>query len=100
MANLAATVRHGWRFTMGVRSLIKQPSSLAAAEQAFRTAVANRTENFLASLDRLVWSNPSSPYVALLGHAGIDASALRHLILERGIEAALEELRDGGVYVT
>jgi hypothetical protein len=98
-SDVGAVLRHGWRFAAGVRGLIKQPSSLAAAEEAFRAAVASRTESFLESLDRLVWSVPDSPYVALLDHADIDATDLRHLVLERGIEHALGELRDAGVYV-
>lgn len=98
-SDLAAVVRQGWRFTAGVRGLIEQPSSLAAAEEAYHSAVASRTESFLGSLDRLVWSEPSSPYTALLGHAGIDAADVCSLVLEGGIEHALQELRDAGVYV-
>lgn len=88
-----------WRFARGLRSLVRDPPSLDGA----RARVANewdaRERRFLASFDRLVWSEPESPYRPLLSHAGIEPGDVASLVLERGLESALEAIRDEGVYV-
>jgi hypothetical protein len=49
---------------------------------------------------QLVWSVPSSPYLPLLRHAGIEGGDLGELVRAEGLEGALGTLRDAGVYVS
>ncbi len=55
---------------------------------------------FLASLDRLVWSVPASPFRRLLVWAGCEPGDLRGMVAADGLEATLAHLRDAGVVVT
>jgi hypothetical protein len=68
--------------------------------EAHRSTAASREARFLDALDQLVWSTPSSPYLPLLAHAGVEAGDLRSLVATDGLEGALEQLRDSGVYVS
>lgn len=47
-----------------------------------------------------MYENPRSPYRRLLEHAGIRFPDAARLVARRGVEGALEELYDRGVYLT
>ena len=79
---------------------MKRPPSLVEARARIREAVAAREDRFLAGIDRLVWSEPSSLYLPLLRHAGVERGDLITLVRGNGLDGALERLRDAGVYVT
>jgi hypothetical protein len=51
-------------------------------------------------MEQAVYAKPTSPYYALLRWAGIELADLRSMVLEQGLEGALEQLYDAGVYVT
>jgi hypothetical protein len=55
---------------------------------------------FLEMLENGVYANPRSPYRKLLDAAGIELGDVRGLVSERGLEGALEGLREAGVYAT
>ena len=70
------------------------------ARRLIAQKLASRESRFLDLLDRGVYANPGSPYRALLGAAGIELGDVETLVAERGLEPALESLRDAGVYAT
>jgi hypothetical protein len=61
--------------------------------------LAAREENFLRWVEKAVFGYPKSPYRALLAHAGCELGDLARSVRDRGLEGALEQLRDAGVYV-
>jgi hypothetical protein len=92
-------VGEAWRFSKGLRSLLRDPPTLAEARARVAEALLQREQIFLESMERLVWSQPDSPYRPLLVHAGVERGDLAGLVRELGLPAALARLRDEGVYV-
>ncbi len=89
------------RFRRGLGELTGSPApTLDQARERLRRARAGRDASFLASLDRLVLANPSSPYSTLLRWAGIERGDIIALLESEGLEASLLRLRDAGVYVS
>lgn len=60
----------------------------------------SRADRFLHVARRLIFDTPSSPYLALLRHAGVEAGDLEREVRDYGLEGALVRLRDAGVYLT
>jgi hypothetical protein len=58
-----------------------------------------RAQNLVYILEAAVFSAPLGPYGRLFAHAGVDLRAATHLVQEKGVEGALEELFDAGVYL-
>ena len=54
----------------------------------------------LATLRHGVYSQPQSPYLALLRHAGIEVGDIEAAVLDEGVEGALATLYDAGIRVT
>lgn len=88
------------RFPLSLRRFLREPISLAHAEQIARDRIHHRAENFLRLLERSVYPIPHSPYRALLKHAGCELEDVRAMVCTRSLETALHELRAQGVYVT
>ena len=87
------------RFATGLRGFLKKPLT---PENCRRLAIENlrrRDESFLLLLRRGVIENAGSPYRALLKWAGAEYGDVETLVRKDGVEAALDELRDAGVYV-
>ncbi len=68
-------------------------------EEEVRARLAHRAEAFLWSVEHLVFAHGSSPYRPLLDLAGYDLPRLKHLVAAQGLDAALDRLREDGVYV-
>jgi hypothetical protein len=88
-----------WRFSRGLRGLLRNAPTLAEAREAVAQRLARREQMFLESLDLLVWSRPDSVWRPLLAHAGVERGDLAALVEELGLPGALTRLRDEGVYV-
>jgi hypothetical protein len=71
-----------------------------SGRDAVLRAVTDREARFLGVLDRLVYGNPRSPYLALLCNAGCEFSDVRREVAQHGLEGALRRLSHAGVYVT
>lgn len=97
---MGRSVRQLYRFTRGLRRLVRHPLTPAEARHAVAVERARRDERFGESLDRLVWPYPASPTRRLLEHAGLAAGDVRQLVAHHGLEGALAVLRDAGVYVS
>ena len=70
------------------------------AVEALQTRMRERDDSFLVMMRRLVYERPTSPYRALLLHAGWNEPALESSVRTHGVEGTLERLLDSGVYVT
>ena len=93
---LSAFVRYARRLP----DFFRTPIAPAEARGRIRTWLARREDSFLDLLARGVYANPGSPYRPLLDAAGIELGDARKLVADRGLESALESLRDAGVYAT
>lgn len=87
-------------FARGVPSLLRSGITLESARAIVQRRLQERDSNFLRSVERGVWSNPRSPYRALFRAARCDRADLERLVGDRGVEGALNDLREAGVYVT
>jgi hypothetical protein len=88
------------RFPFAVRRFLKHRITLDDAKRIVRERMEQRAANLLLTVTRSVYNNPSSPYLALLKHAGCEVGDFRALVTSTGVEPALRQLRDAGVYVT
>jgi hypothetical protein len=88
------------RFLTGLPGFLRQRMSPAEAHAIVRDRMSKREVNLLDTLERGVWSNPRSPYRALLRAAGCERGDLVKLVQAEGVEGALRKLREAGVYVT
>jgi hypothetical protein len=88
------------RFAFGVRRFCREPLSVEAARLAVLERMATRDQALLALLDRAIFANPRSPYLALMRAAGLGPDDVRNLVKRGGVEGALEYLRQDGVYVS
>jgi hypothetical protein len=104
LASIEASRRE--KFTAAGRYLARLPSFLrekippAEAQRRIRQWLGRREEGFLDLLERGVYANPGSPYLALLDAAGIELGDARRLVADQGLPGALEQLRDAGIYAT
>lgn len=87
------------RFPFALRRFAREPLTVPRARELVRKRMNERGENLLRVIERSVYGHPSSPYLALLKHAGCELGDFRRLIQTEGIEAGLTKLRDAGVYV-
>ncbi|MGE0450107.1 MAG: hypothetical protein AB7Q29_11060 [Vicinamibacterales bacterium] len=70
------------------------------AQLRLKEALNQRHLRFLDLLRRGVYERPESPYLPLLRRAGITYASVEKLVDQRGLEGALADLYDAGVYVT
>ncbi len=87
------------RFALGVRPFLRTVVSVDEARSRIRVAMQDRELRFLQMVQRVVFANPRSPYLALLRHAGCDQQDLEQLVKREGLEGALQQLFSSGVYV-
>jgi hypothetical protein len=95
-----ATLRMFGRYASGIRGFLKEQLNAEDCRRIVLNQKAHRQEGFLAMLERGVYDNPRSPYRKLLEHAGVQFSDAAMLVARLGLEGALDELYDLGVYVT
>ncbi|MCM2269675.1 MAG: hypothetical protein NDJ75_06205 [Thermoanaerobaculia bacterium] len=87
------------RFARKLPSYLSHKDTPERGREVLAERLARRGENFLDVVERAVYAHPGSPYLPLLRAAGCEAGDLRKLVGERGVEGALEALRDAGVRV-
>jgi hypothetical protein len=88
------------RFARGLRHFLRDTVSTEAARAALVRRLAAREDAFLRILDRGFCGAPRSPYRALFAVAGCEPGDVRALVRDRGLEGALQTLREAGVYFT
>jgi hypothetical protein len=88
------------RFLAGLPRFLRSRISLEEARSTFRQWVEEREENFLRVAERGIFGYDRSPYRQMLELAGCEFGDLRDEVRLKGLEGALQTLRDAGVYVT
>ena len=88
------------RFLRGFPRYLRHTVTLAEAQAAVRHRLDRREENLIATAEKLFFGYEHSPYRPLLELAGCTFAVFRALVCDRGVEAALRELRTAGVYFT
>jgi len=87
------------RFARKLPSYLSQHDTPERGRAVLAERLERRGENLLAFVECAVYGHPASPYLPLLREAGCEPGDLRRLVGERGVEGALEALRDAGVRV-
>lgn len=88
------------RFAVGLRGFLRRRIDLETARETVRRRFDEREDRFLRIVERGIYAHPESPYLPLLREAGCEFGDLRAMVRQRGLEAALGELRVAGVRVT
>jgi len=88
------------RFPFALRRFLQHPLTLEEAKAIIRERMEHREENFLGIAERNIYGHARSPYLPLLRMAGCELGDLRGLVNQHGLEAALRQLREAGVYIT
>ena len=98
--SLLEKLRDNYRYAAGIRAFLRHPVAPAEARRWIEERFRTREESFLKVAETAIYGVPSSPYLKLLRHAGIEMPELRRLVAQLGLEGALQRLYDAGVYVT
>ena len=88
------------RLARALPRYLREPIAPAAARADVRADLARRGRNLLRVIAQGVLAVPSSPYRALLDHAGITTDDIAELVRREGVEGTLERLYAAGVYVS
>ncbi len=88
--------RFGWGLPRFLRTTLTLDDSRKLLQQQLRA----REQTWLRVVEEAVFGNPGSPYGALFRWAGIEFGDLAALVRDRGLEGALEQLREAQVYVS
>lgn len=88
------------RFLGGLPRYVRSRITPEEARSAFRRWVEEREDNFLRIAERGIFGYGRSPYGRMLSLAGCELGDLRDEVGRKGVEGALETLREAGVYVT
>jgi hypothetical protein len=89
-----------WRTARALREFLADGFGPEPVETFIRRRVATRRERFLSFLQSYIFDQPRSPYLQLLKAAGCEYGDVAALVGKGGIEGALGDLYDAGVYVT
>lgn len=79
---------------------LRRPVTSEMARDLLQKQQASRAVMFLDLAKKLIYEYPASPYLPLLQWAGCEWSDLRERVNALGVDGALAELRDAGVYLT
>ncbi len=88
------------RYACGLRGYLRKTLTPDECRQMLVHQLEIREESFLRILERGIYANPQSPYRRLLKHAGVEFTNVINLVRQYGVEGALGQLYEGGVYVT
>lgn len=97
-------MRKYFQFAAGYRKFIKESTnideSIEYAKKTVRGRLKNKEENILKLLKLGVFENSKSPYLNLLKLANYSYKDVEKLFFNNGLESALLQLRNDGVYFT
>lgn len=88
------------QFPVSLRRFTRRRLTLDEAKRIIQDRMEHREENFLKIAERSIYGYAASPYLALLKQAGCEFGDLQRLVQQRGLEGALRQLREAGVYIT
>ncbi|MDQ5822115.1 MAG: hypothetical protein M3540_11810 [Actinomycetota bacterium] len=84
-------------YATGIVPYLRDRLDVARCRELIARGRAQRDDTFLVLLERAVFRNPTSPYLPLLQHAGIEHGDVAQLVRRDGVESALADLYDAGV---
>jgi hypothetical protein len=87
------------RLIFGLRGFLAKRICIDDAGDTIRANVNQREKRFLQKIRLAVFDNATSPYRTMLGWAGIEFGDVEALVRQNGLENALSQLRDVGVFV-
>ena len=88
------------RLTRDLPRFLRNPIDPEQAAAVILRRLAARPQRFLGLADRLIYRNPRSPYLRLLRAVGCEPGDLRTLVQHEGVDGALRQLAERGVYVS
>ena len=88
------------RYARSLPGFLRQPLDADGCRRLIERQRRRRAENLLGLLERAVFANPSSPYLKLFRHAGVELGDVEDWIRTDGVDGALATLYDAGVHVT
>lgn len=97
--SLRSEVRGFTGFLAGLPAYARQHMTEPRAREIVHRRLREREQNFLISLDLLVYGYPRSPYRRLLEAAQVSFGDVRASLAAAGLDATLRTLRASGVYV-
>ncbi|MBK9168990.1 MAG: hypothetical protein IPM24_16175 [Bryobacterales bacterium] len=97
--NLRDKAGHYARYSRGVAEYLRSPVEHDWRER-LRSQLANREASWLATVRLGVFARPESPFARMFALAGIGYPDLAGAVERDGLEAALEQVRQAGVYLT
>lgn len=100
MPSLRSTLGTYLNFSARLRAYARNTVTEEEARQTLVEQHLTREDNFLSILKTNVFGYPGSPYKVLFEWAGLTYEDVERMIVEQGLEDALEALYDAGVYVT
>jgi hypothetical protein len=99
-ASLLEDVLVGARFLARLPAFLRHPVSLDEARAVLHRRLEQREADFLALVRRAIYGNPANPYRQLLSLAGCEYGDLERLVNHDGVDGALHDLLQHGVYLT
>lgn len=87
------------RLLLQLPGFLRHPVTVAEAGRIIGEQLDRRGDNFLDSMEQLVFANPRSPYLPMLRAAGCELGDIREAVRRSGVEEMLSSLRRAGVYV-
>jgi len=87
-------------FPRAVRRFVASPIDVEGARAICVDHLARRGERLLEMVEGSVFAPPHSPYGTMFDRAGLDVATLRAWVARDGVETALRELREAGVFVS
>jgi len=95
----AEDLRVGLRFLAALPRFLRSPFTLEQARAEVKLRFEQRADRLLDRVSEACRA-PDSPYARLLRHAGCTQEDLRNSVTREGVEGALQELLQAGVYLT
>jgi len=88
------------RFLRGLPKFLAQRMAYDQARAVILERIRTRDAAFLSAVRDRVFGNPRSPYRALFEIAGCEVGDVEKMVASDGVEGALRQLRNAGVYLS
>lgn len=88
------------RLTRDFPRFLRTPLTPEQAVAVIQRQLESREERFLRIAEQAIYAYPRSPYLQLLRAAGCEFGDLKALVAAKGLEGALSELVEAGVFIT
>jgi len=90
----------GLRLLWRLPSYLRNPLTIAESRAVLRRRLERREADFLDLAKKTIFANRASPYRELMRQAGCEYGDMERLVRREGLEGALQNLFNAGVYLT